>query len=166
MIPTSKARVNGRIVAPPNRVSALKVKITVSDVFSERAMVCTRLAFTTWSNVSEVRRCMFSRMRSNTTIESCTEKPTTVNKAVINRASIWKPINQPRIEKTPSTTSTSCNSATTALVPYRHGLSTLRKENQIQSRINTEAARTAKKSLRVVSDATEPDTIAVADCCI
>ena len=54
----------------------------MSEVLSERVSVCIRLVSTTVSKVSEVRRDRFSRMRSNTTMVSWTEKPMTVRMAV------------------------------------------------------------------------------------
>src|SRR5579875_3022501 len=117
-MPISSVSVNVRMSSLPKMVSADSVNSTVSEVFSERDIVCIRLASTICSKVSTVRRCMFSRMRSKTTIVSCTEKPTTVSKAVMKSESIWM-VGKifPRIEKTPSTTSTSCSIAIMAQVP-------------------------------------------------
>jgi protein-export SecD/SecF family membrane protein len=57
---------------------------TVRDVLSERPNVCNRLSLTVTSKLGLMPRRRFSRMRSNTTIVSWTEKPITVSNPVRN----------------------------------------------------------------------------------
>ena len=87
-MPISSASTNSRVVTPPNSTSALSVKITVSDVLQRAA---ERLGQAVVDDLLErLRRAcggMFSRMRSNTTIVSWTEKPITVSTAVTNSES-------------------------------------------------------------------------------
>ncbi len=42
-MPMSSARTNVRIVTPPNSINTTSVRITVSDVFSDRVNVWARL---------------------------------------------------------------------------------------------------------------------------
>ena len=51
-IPISSASTKPVIVEPPNSTSASSTNTTVSDVFSERVMVCTVERLMTWSKVS------------------------------------------------------------------------------------------------------------------
>ena len=93
MIPINRASTNEWIAEPPKRKSAVSVSNTVSEVLIDRPIVCRMLWLTIWSNGSPACRTRFSRMRSNTTIVSCTENPMTVSMAVTNRASSWSPKN-------------------------------------------------------------------------
>ena len=90
---------------------------TVRLVVIDRPKVWRIEWLTIRSNGSPAWRARFSRTRSNTTIVSWTEKPMTVSIAVTNRPSIWRPKNVPRIANTPTTTRTSCSSATSAVTP-------------------------------------------------
>ena len=92
---------------------------TVRLVVIDRPSVWRIEWLTIRSNGSPTWRARFSRIRSNTTIVSWTEKPMTVSIAVTNRPSICMPANVPRIANTPTTTSTSWSSATRAVVPIR-----------------------------------------------
>ena len=82
-MPISRASTNVKIVEPPKSSSTTSVSSTVNDVFSERVSVWARLWLTTSSKVSPGRRMKFSRMRSNTTMVSWTEKPMTVSTATM-----------------------------------------------------------------------------------
>ena len=87
----------------------------MKHVLIERPRVCRIEWLTIAANGSPAWRARFSRIRSNTTIVSCTLKPMTVSIAVTNSASISTPKNVPRIAKTPTTTMTSWSSATSAV---------------------------------------------------
>ncbi len=69
----------------------MSVTITVSDVLIERPIVCRIEWFTMAPNGSPAWRTRFSRIRSNTTIVSCTLKPMIVSRAVTKSASNSSP---------------------------------------------------------------------------
>src|SRR6478735_3480301 len=137
MMPISRARTKFRIADPPNSSSASSVSTTVKLVMIDRASVCRIEWLTTSANGSPEWRARFSRIRSKTTIVSCTLKPMIVSIAVTNRASIstWKKV--PRIAKIPTTTITSCRSETRAVTPNF----TSRNRYVIQSRIPSAPTR-------------------------
>ena len=118
------------MLSPPIRRRARRAKTRVSEVFSERASVWSRLSFTASANVCFSSRPTVSRMRSKTTMESWTEKPITVSRALMNMTLISVPITLPRIEKMPTTSSTSCSSAMIAAAPKRNGCGTDRNAYQ------------------------------------
>ena len=88
MIPISRASTKSLIAAPPNSSSARSVRTTVRLVMIDRPKVCRIEWLTMSANGSPACRALFSRIRSKTTIVSCTEKPMTVSIAVTNSASI------------------------------------------------------------------------------
>ena len=106
--------------------SAVSVSTTVSEVLTDLSKVWFTLKLTTLSNASPGNFPTFSRMRSNTTMVSWTEKPTTVRSAVTNSASTSNPATLPRMAHRPTTSTVSCNRAITAHAPYRQGLGTCR----------------------------------------
>jgi hypothetical protein len=77
-------------------------KMALSCVARERCSVSSRLRLTMVSKVLAATSPMFSRMRSKTTITSCTEKPMTVRTAVRNRESTSQPATSPRTLAMPS----------------------------------------------------------------
>ena len=105
------------MLSPPNKASANKVNSAVSWVLIERSRVCTTERLTTASYSARRYRLRFSLIRSNTTIESCTEKPITVSNAVKKRASTSQSKYCPRIAVKPTTIVASCNNAAMAHTP-------------------------------------------------
>src|ERR1700733_8426590 len=81
-MPMSSASTKPRIESPPKMTSDRSTNTTVSDVFSERVMVCTVERLITWSKVSRGPTRRFSRTRSKTTMVSWIEKATEVSTAV------------------------------------------------------------------------------------
>ena len=67
------------------------MNMAFSCVASDRCIVSIRLRLAIWVKVSPRYFGAFSRMRSKTTIVSCTEKPMTVSSAVRNSASASQP---------------------------------------------------------------------------
>ncbi len=119
-MPTSRASTKPLRLSPPAIKSATNTRTTVKLVMIDRAAVCMIERLATCSKVSERDTIMFSRIRSNTTIVSWTEKPTTVRTAVMKSVSISpmrRPKPLPRIEKMPPSTATSCRSASRAEPP-------------------------------------------------
>jgi len=93
------------------------MKKAFNCVASERWMVSRTLRLTSISYSSPRRLRLFSRMRSKTTIVSCTENPITVSIAVRNNASTSHPKNSPRMDITPMTTRMSWSIAAMAHTP-------------------------------------------------
>src|SRR5712692_6505624 len=119
-MPISRASAKPFRVSPPETRIATRTRTTVKLVMTDRTAVCMMLMFTTCSNESLWLTRRFSRMRSKTTMVSCTEKPTTVRTAVTNRLLI-SPILRcnpvPRMAKTPVSRKTSCSRAASADPP-------------------------------------------------
>ena len=130
-MPSSRARTNTPIAPPANSSSASSVTTTVRLVVIERPSVWRIEWLTIRGNDSPAWRLRFSRIRSNTTIVSWTEKPMIVSIAVTNRLSIWTLNSVPRIAKMPTTTMTSWSSEIRAVTP----IFTSRKRYVIQSTI-------------------------------
>ena len=84
---------------------------------TDRASVCMIEKLMTGLSDSPGFRRRFSRIRSNTTIVSWTEKPMIVRTAVTKRLSISTFRKNPRIAKIPSTTAASWRSAMIAAMP-------------------------------------------------
>ena len=145
--PRVKARIKLRIDAPPSNSKVVKTIITVIEVLIERASVWFRLALVISSKLFPGVRRRFSRIRSNTTIVSLTEKPRIVSKAVINKAStsiLGKKC--PMIEKAPTTNKISWASAIIVVTANRHeeaGFGTDRKEKAINKMMAIQATITA-----------------------
>src|SRR5436190_4638890 len=137
MIPINRASTKSLIAAPPNSRSASNVSTTVRLVMIDRPKVCRIEWLTMSANGSPAWRALFSRIRSNTTIVSCTLKPMTVSIAVTNSASTSTPKSVPRIANVPTTTITSWSRATSAETPNF----TSWKRNVIQIRIPNEPTR-------------------------
>ena len=119
-MPIIRARARPWRLGPPAIRIAARTRTTVKLVMIDRAAVCMMLRFTTCSNERRWLTRRFSRIRSNTTTVSWTEKPTTVSTAVTKNASISpmrRPSTLPRMEKMPVSTNTSCSSAATAEPP-------------------------------------------------
>ena len=87
-MPISSARAKPLRVEPPATRIDTRTRTTVKLVMIDRAAVCMMLRLTTCSNDSRWLTRRFSRIRSNTTIVSCTEKPMIVSTAVTKRLSI------------------------------------------------------------------------------
>ena len=99
--------------------SATSTKMTVIDVFSDRASDWMMLRLTFCSKVRRLACRRFSRIRSKMTIVSWTEKPMTVSAAVTNSVLI-SPSGElktlPRIDQMPVRTKTSWSSARMAAI--------------------------------------------------
>ena len=98
-------------------IIATTVNTTVSDVLIERESVSVMLAFTASSKGMYGSLWIVSRMRSNTTIVSCTEKPMIVRIAVMKARSTSVPRNSPRSANSPRITNASWSTAITAAAP-------------------------------------------------
>jgi hypothetical protein len=86
-IPSSSARAKVAIVGGPSSSRAASGTMTVSEVMIDRPAVCRIEWLTIAPNDSLAWRTRFSRIRSKTTIVSCTLKPMIVSSAVTNSAS-------------------------------------------------------------------------------
>src|SRR5215470_10333060 len=81
MNPMINVNANGRITYPPKVKSASRTKTAVPEVMMVRLKVSLMLRFMTTAKDSRRNLRIFSRMRSETIIVSCTEYPTTVRMA-------------------------------------------------------------------------------------
>src|SRR4051794_19184316 len=160
MIPRSSASTNVPIAAPAKSSSDSSVITTVRLVVIDRPNVWRIEWLTIRSNGSPAWRARFSRIRSNTTIVSCTEKPMTVSIAVTNRLSIWSPRNVPRIANAPTTTRTSWRSEISAQTPILKS----RKRYVIQSRMPIDPNRIRVRACTMRSLETTAPTVD-SDCC-
>src|SRR3990167_9003603 len=103
--------------APPKINSANKTRRVAREVFSDRIMVLLILSLMISRKLLlDVFRC--SRMRSNTTMVSCTEKPRMVSNAVIKRLSTSIHFHHVRKLKIPVVINISCARAIIAAMPY------------------------------------------------
>ena len=117
IVPVKSATTNHLMVSPPIRMRASNIKTIVKEFVRDLPIVSLSARSAIYSN--GVFSCLFlySRIRSKTTIVSCTEKLIVVKKAVTKSVSTSTPKKAPKRENTPRTTRRSCMSATIAEPP-------------------------------------------------
>src|SRR5579859_7633027 len=121
-MPISSASTKPRIESPPKMTRESSTNTTVSDVFSDRVMVCTVERLITWSKVNRGPTRRFSRTRSKTTMVSWMENATEVSTAVTKSESTCPKLEKwPRIAQIPASTKTSWSSLKNAQALNRHG---------------------------------------------
>src|SRR5665213_358297 len=156
-IPMSRASTKPVMVEPPKSTSASRTNTTVSDVFSERVMVCTVERLITWSKVSRGPNFRFSRTRANTTMVSWIENATEVRIAVTNSVSTSPmELKWPRIAQIQARTKTSWSSLKKAHAENRQAeiARWRRNANARYTAISAEATRIRMTALRIRSEAT------------
>src|SRR3990167_8726924 len=110
---------------PPKRIRAKSIRIIVRELLSERTIVSVTALFARWEKGVVVSIFVCSRILSNTTIVSWTEKDIVVKIAVTNNVSNSASKNLLKSEYVPKTIRKSWISATIAASPY------VKRENEI-----------------------------------
>jgi len=117
MVPTSSATANHRIVSPPKSTNASNINRMVNELESDLPMVSVRARSEITSNDARSPRLVISRILSNTTMVSCTEKLMVVKNAVTKSVSTSTPYHRPKSENRPKTTNKSWTRAIMADMP-------------------------------------------------
>ena len=124
-IPIQRMREKSFVDAGPKKKRVARTSITVREVLMERVNVCWSDLPTVVAKSFEILCFRFSRIRSKTTIVSCTDTPIIERRATTNNVSTSLPIQT----NTPAGTMMSWRSVTVVIAPYFHeeiGSDTLR----------------------------------------